>query len=464
MTPFIHLFKTPQQYYFYDVNTNSNVKISKSAYDYLTKTTISNEEVDYDSCEEEIIALKKSGYLSNQRAKKLINPIMDKAELMIERDVQMCTLQITQLCNLRCLYCPYTSNNGSNRLHSNKIMTYEIAKRSIDFYKNKSFDSDIAILCFYGGEPLINFDLIVKCVQYFESVFNGKEYKFLITTNGTLLKGKIVEFLEEKKFSILLSIDGPKISNDKNRKFLNDETSVFDVVCKNLENLISGNSSLINNITINMVIDPSIPFSSYMDLFLNSEMFNKTRVQLSMIDDSALKNKVSANEKFIVEYQYSKFLSLLNTLGRYDILDKLPIISSMHADNIMLLKGLQKNTTIHDEDAPPGPCLPGHKRLFIDVEGNLYPCERINETEDNIIGNIDNGFIINKIKDIVDYTTSEDCKRCFAFRNCMLCKKAHENCNNIEKRNICNNARNNFHDKLCLLATLEEIRYKKLTE
>lgn len=85
---------------------------------------------------------------------------------------------------------------------------------------------------FYGGEPLLAFSLIRKIVEYAETVFLGKEIKFFITTNATLLTEEISKFLLDHNFRVTFSIDGPKKVHDQNRIFP-DGRGTFDKVMEN---------------------------------------------------------------------------------------------------------------------------------------------------------------------------------------------------------------------------------------
>lgn len=71
-----------------------------------------------------------------------------------------------------------------DRKHNNKNMDFLVAKNAIDFFKIKSRKSDEVHIAFYGGEPLLNFDLIEKCINYIKINFYDKIVKFNITTNG----------------------------------------------------------------------------------------------------------------------------------------------------------------------------------------------------------------------------------------------------------------------------------------
>lgn len=104
---------------------------------------------------------------------------------------------------------------------------------------------------------------------------------------------------------------------------------------------------------------------------------------------------------------------------------------------------------------PSGPCMPGSRRIFVNVKGNLYPCEKVSENcEQERIGNIDIGLDLEKINNILNIgkLTEDECKKCWAFQYCNMC------CNKAEKDNIlCREARLS-HCKLARKAAYNDLK------
>lgn len=111
-------------------------------------------------------------------------------------------LEATSACNFRCKYCTYSEHYDRTRLHGSEMMSFYVAKKAIDYYF-ENFKSVLnrnpqrkPIINFYGGEPLLNFELIEKCVTYIKKYY--KEYLhenfYYITTNRLLLTEKIQDF------------------------------------------------------------------------------------------------------------------------------------------------------------------------------------------------------------------------------------------------------------------------------
>lgn len=108
-------------------------------------------------------------------------------------------------------------------------MDWNTAKKSLDFLLEHSIDNEIVNIGFYGGEPMIEFDLIKKCIEYAKEIFKGKDIQFSITTNGTLINKKIIRYFVKNKVNLTISLDGPKEVHDKNRRFCNG-SGTFDKI------------------------------------------------------------------------------------------------------------------------------------------------------------------------------------------------------------------------------------------
>lgn len=226
--PYIHTFYTPKGYYFYDFNTNAIVRINKSVYDFLNEWEKNKDCPNSQSeCGNIIDELKRAGFLSERHWTKIEHPATKMLDRYLHSSVESITLQVTQQCNLKCNYCPY-SGSYYNREHSNRHMSFETAKQAIDFYIAHSFDIPVAHIGFYGGEPLIEYDLIRKIVEYCREKCFGKKIMYFMTTNATLLTEEVIDFLMENEFNLSISLDGPRNYHDRNRHRIDDNVPQFN--------------------------------------------------------------------------------------------------------------------------------------------------------------------------------------------------------------------------------------------
>ncbi len=334
-------------------------------------------------------------------------------------------LQVTQQCNLRCEYCVY-SGGYLNRGHNNKKMTFEVAKRSIDFLISHSRDSSNIALGFYGGEPLLQFDLIKKCVEYLEENAEGKEFIFNITVNGTLLTDEIVEFLIDHNFYLMISLDGPKEVHDKSRKFAGNGCGTFNTVMQNIERIKEKYPEFHKRITFSVVMNTENSFKCIDEFFTTYETIKNSTKNVSSLSTVYTNNQNhTTNENFILEKGYEDFKVFLHILKR---LDKkyVSAISLEYFNHIkQYMFDYRKPTTkLPEYGHHSGPCIPGVNRLFVDVDGNLFPCEKVSENSKMMkIGNIKDGFEIEKCRKLLNIgtLTEKSCKNCWATNFCTLC-------------------------------------------
>ncbi len=151
-------------------------------------------------------------------------------------EVKALCLHICHDCNLRCRYC--FADEGAYHA-KREFMSFETAKAAIDFLIANSGDRKVLETDFFGGEPLMNFDVVKRTVLYAkeEAAKRGKKFLFTLTTNGLLLTGEIADFLNREMENVVLSLDGRKEVHDAVRRTANGKGS-FDLVIENLKNFV----------------------------------------------------------------------------------------------------------------------------------------------------------------------------------------------------------------------------------
>ena len=417
---FIKLIETREGKYFYDVNRNCIIQIDCGLFNVLQKNQSMTTEARKD-----IDLYKKNGLLSNKKMTQILHPMNFSLEDMLDRKLSTIALQITQACNLRCAYCPYTApDKNRGRIHSNKNMTFDTAKKAIDYLYDHSIDSDYIAIAFYGGEPLLQYSLIKDCVEYSKKLFKGKYIVFHITTNGTLLSDEIVKFLNKNNFNVMISIDGEKRIHDKNRKFVNGCGS-YDIIISNLLKIQKKYPSFFKKIIFNTVMDMDNNFSCSDSLYRNNNVFKGAMTNFSIMNQSHKKEKKEPSTSFSYSYNYEYFKFLLFLINKLDEKDISPLLYNSAVQNIQNFRKMgQTYSELSNVFHPSGPCIPGVKKTFVDINGNFFPCEKLNETiEDLNIGNVTDGYDIEKIRKILNigkYTENE-CKNCWGSRYCKIC-------------------------------------------
>lgn len=413
-------FRTYKHPYVYDRHTNSLVILTEDEYHELSQVEKG------ELREEQSPVIKKYqqfGMFKPNVVEKIEHPWTWIIEHYLETRIQQLTLQVTQQCNLRCEYCAYSGNYKSNRTHSNQRMSLEIAKKAIDFFMERNGELADVTIGFYGGEPLLEFELIKQCVEYAKSLTEGKRIRFIMTTNGTLLSDSVVDYLVENNFLLSISLDGSKAEHDVNRKFINSKGS-FDIIIDNINKIKKKYPGFNKNITILTTVNPHIDLSCVLEFFSTDEIFSDKMIIFNSLRETGLKQEPTYDKNYYRVRNYEYIKMLFSLVGKLDQKYVSPLVlrsrSSLH----------QKHRHIHSHDEVQsiahqgGPCKLGVRRLFVRVDGVLFPCERVSEVLDYYkIGTLSEGFDINRIKTILNIgkLTESECINCWKLRHCSIC-------------------------------------------
>lgn len=459
--PMIHVFHTRGGHYIFDTNTNMVLKTEKSVTDELQGLSKGNSQA-----QSVIEDMKAAGYLSAKKIQEIIHPDSEQLSFFLNGSMKILILQVTQKCNLRCEYCVY-SGKFSNRSHGTAVMNFETAMKGIDFFIEHSRATNHIYIGFYGGEPLLEFEMVKQCVDYALQRSEGKEIKFNLTTNATLLTGEIIEFFENYDFDVVISLDGPREIHDKNRRFPNKAHGSFDIVMANLRSVKQKFPDFFTKIRYNVVVDPENDFSCFNSFFAGSDIIDRYMVTSWMLDDEFLKNDLREKyNAFYYDRDYELFKLFLAQLGRLDP-GNVSILVRNYAGDIE--KKMGKNrfpaTCLPDRGHHSGPCMPGVFRLFMDVYGNFFPCERVNEMSEIMrIGNVNTGLDIERARRLLNIgkVDEQECRNCWAIRHCYLCAKAADAGDRLSKEkkgSKCDEVRSTTEEMLKDYCALREFGY-----
>ena len=237
----IHVFDYKGKNYIYDVGSGSLHECDKPTADYLkAKKEGADIDITYITDEQvkeilsDIDGLKEQGLLFKEEV---------KAYPMKSSEVKALCIHVCHDCNFRCRYC--FADEGA--YHSNReFMSLETAKRAVDFLIENSGKRKVLEMDFFGGEPLMNLDVLKKTVYYAkeQGAKAGKKFLFTTTTNALLLNDETIEFFNQEMENVVLSLDGRKEVHDAIRKSINGK-GTFDLIIDKIKKFISlrGNKS-----------------------------------------------------------------------------------------------------------------------------------------------------------------------------------------------------------------------------
>ena len=182
---------------------------------------------DLDEVLSDISELKEGGKLFTE------DQYADKAFDFKNRhtEIKALCLHVAHTCNLNCTYC----FAAQGKYHGERaLMSFETGKRALDFLVENSGNRRNLEVDFFGGEPLLNFEVVKQLVAYARSIEDkcGKHFRFTLTTNGVLLDDEVTEFANRECHNVVLSLDGRKEVHDRLRKTINGKGSYDTIVPK----------------------------------------------------------------------------------------------------------------------------------------------------------------------------------------------------------------------------------------
>ena len=170
-------------------------------------------DADIEECIDDVEELKKEGLLF---APDTFEPMAGALKEKTSGVIKALCLHVAHTCNLNCSYC--FASQG--KYHGDRaVMSYEVGKRALDFLIKNSGSRRNLEVDFFGGEPLMNFDVVKKLVEYARSVEkeHNKNFRFTLTTNGLLIDDDVIDFANREMSNVVLSLDGRKEIHDKFR-------------------------------------------------------------------------------------------------------------------------------------------------------------------------------------------------------------------------------------------------------
>ena len=324
-------------------------------------------------------------------------------------------------CNISCIYCVYSGNYQFYRHHGNKQMSLQTAQKAVDFYYNQVLSpyqierKPKMLISFYGGESLLELDTVINSVKYAKSHRDAHRVhlKFSLSTNGVLLTPEVVKRLVEEKISVAISLDGPESEHDRFRVFRNGK-GTFKKIMKNVEYIKREYPDYFEkSVGFIVTIHPFHDLKKIEAFFLSQEdLFHPGNVKINDLKDDSL-NNIEWMEARADLFKRKK-TELQKDQWFYKKIFTEAIELVLKDRETMLLSRMNNFTRA---------CFPGGEKLFVDPDGNLHICEKINRYFS--IGNLADGFNIQKIKSILEQWRKKnlelECWKCLNLYFCSFC-------------------------------------------
>ena len=300
-------------------------------------------------------------------------------------------VHLTEKCNMNCKYC-YEKKNI-------KEISFENIRNLVDnIVKNDK--SENVVISFYGGEPLLKLDVIKDTVEYINSISKKTNFRYSITTNGSLLSKEIVDFFNQNNFIyVQYSIDGTAEAHDKNRVYQNGKDT-FSIVSQNAKLLL--------------------------------ENFKGKVIANKVITKNTL-NTLPQDVAFLFELGFKEIYTLVDYRASWNdddlilLKEKLTEVSKIYANEMMKEKDViipvfdeKIKSFIYDSYNCNENCSMGMTTINVGVDGNFYPCMQFVGNSKYIIGNCKDGVDVKARINLINNSKKEIdiCKECDYRKRC----------------------------------------------
>ncbi|WP_448902197.1 thioether cross-link-forming SCIFF peptide maturase [Eubacterium sp.] len=371
-----------------------------SADEIVSKLKSSYNEDEIRECISEVKELVEDGQLFTE---DIYEPFVEKFKEKRQTVVKALCLHIAHDCNLACKYCFAEEGEYHGR---RALMSFEVGKKALDFLVANSGNRVNLEVDFFGGEPLMNWDVVKQLVAYGRSLEepNNKKFRFTLTTNGVLLNDEVMEFVNKEMSNVVLSLDGRKEVNDRMRPFRTGKGS-YDLIVPKFQKLAESRNQTnyyIRGTFTRNNLDFSEDVKHFADLGfkqMSIEPVVGPEEDPYSIREQDLPQIMEEYDKLALEY-----------IDRYK-------------------KGNGFNFFHFMIDLTQGPCVykrlsgcgSGTEYLAVTPWGDFYPCHQFVGNEDFLMGNVDEGItkpeIVKEFGNCNVYS-KEKCKNCFAKFYC----------------------------------------------
>lgn len=325
------------------------------------------------------------------------------ADMMVSAPIKSMCLHVAHDCNLRCPYCfAETGDFGGGRM----LMDAATGKKAIDFLLEHSKGRHNLELDFFGGEPLMNLDVVKSVVRYARSKEKkyNKNFRFTITTNGVLLNDETIDYLNQEMSNIVLSIDGRREVHDRMRPTPNGKGS-YDLILPNFKKLVEkrGHDQYYVRGTFTKY---NLDFANDV-LALNEAGFDQISVE-PVVTDAKMPYAITEADLPQVFAEYERLADI--------ILEKKKRGDGFNFFHFML-------------DLDQGPCAIkrlrgcgcGNEYVAVAPNGDVYPCHQFVGMSEWKMGSVYDMSVNREMK--ADFAranvySKEDCRNCWAKFYC----------------------------------------------
>ena len=384
----------------YDIIGLFEQKSKEEILDEMSKKYADISAADIEECYGQIGELKDAGKLF---APETFEPMAGHLKQKTAGVIKALCMHIAHTCNLNCSYC--FASQG--KYHGERaLMSFEVGKRALDFLIENSGTRRNLEVDFFGGEPLMNFDVVKQLVEYARSIEkeHGKNFRFTLTTNGVLIDDDVIDFANKEMSNVVLSLDGRKEIHDRYRVDYAGNGS-WDKIVPKFQKLVEARGGK------NYYMRGTFTHANPDFLKDIQQMLDLGFTELSMepvVCAPGEPSELTAEDMPVVMDQYEKLAELMLTRDK---------------------EGKPFTFYHYMIDLTGGPCIykrisgcgSGTEYMAVTPTGELYPCHQFVGEEKFRLGDIWNGVTNtatqNEFGECNVYSR-EECRECWARLYC----------------------------------------------
>ena len=404
-----------------DVNSGSVHVVDDIVYDMISLVEpLVNEGIkDADTIKAAVLNLAHIPYPAEEIAEAVDEVLeLEKAGLLFAPDVyenyvfdfknrqtvvKALCLHIAHDCNLACKYCFAEEGEYHGR---RALMSFEVGKKALDFLVENSGNRRNLEVDFFGGEPLMNWQVVKKLVEYGRSLEKpcNKKFRFTLTTNGVLLNDEILEFVNREMANVVLSIDGRKEIHDNMRPFRGGRGS-YDMIVPKFQKVAESRGQM-NYYVRGTFTRENLDFSR--DVLHLADLGCQQISVAPVVASSEESYAIREGDIPVPKEGYDRLA--------VEMLKRRKDGRGFHFFHFMI-------------DLEGGPCVAkrlsgcgsGTEYLAVTPWGDFYPCHQFVGNEKFLMGNVDKGIVRQDIRDefkCCNVYAKEKCRKCFAKFYC----------------------------------------------
>ncbi len=409
MSQLIHKFYLNDKYMVLDVNSGAVHIVDELVYDILDEMELQDKDIvikelsarfDKEKIKEayeEILYLIDNDILYSKESN------LNNVEYNKDNIVKAMCLHVAHDCNLKCKYCFASQGNFKG---DRSMMSLETGKKALEFLAKNSGKRRNLEVDFFGGEPLMNFQVVKDLVAYGRELEKNcnKNFRFTITTNGVLLDDEKMAFINENMENVVLSLDGRKPVNDEMRLTISGEGS-YDVILPKIKRMVElrGEKDYYVRGTFT---------SKNTDFGKDAMEFHKNGFKKISIEPVVAPDKM--------DYALKKE-HMSDVLKEYEDFSRDYIKLKREDPDFMFFHFMI--------DLEQGPCVikravgcgAGSEYVAITPEGDIYPCHQFVGEKDFLLGDLESGIVNVELRERfknANVYTKKECRECWARFYC----------------------------------------------